>query len=162
NEGGDIIHTMTSDITTLNTVLVTDTYSGWITGFIYDGLIGASPVDGQPVPTGLADSWEIAADGVTYTVKLHEGVKWHDGEDFTADDVIFTYDAALAEDSQSVRKTTIETTLASYEKIDDYTVQFVAKTPNAVFLQEALDQFGIMPKHIWEDVDPIDWPSDSG
>src|SRR5699024_8331124 len=68
----------------------------------------------------------------------------------------------FADDSQSVRKGTIEETLACYEKIDDHTVQFVAKSPNAVFPQDALSQFEIMPKHIWEDVPAGDWPSDPG
>jgi len=162
NQGGEIIHTMTSDIKTLNPTLRTDVYSGWITRMVYDFLFGNSYIDGRPLPTGLADSWEIAEDGVTYTIKLHEGVKWHDGEDFTADDVIHTFDGALAEDSLSVRKATIEESLLSYEKIDDLTVQFVSKTPNAVFLQDALNQFEILPKHIWEGVAARDWPTDPG
>lgn len=161
-QGGQLIHTMTTDIETVNTVLTSDTYSSWIAGFVYDFLIGGSVVDGSEIPTGLADSWEIAEDGVTYTIHLHEGITWHDGEPFTADDVIFTYDMALAEDSQSVRKSTIDLVLASYEKVDDLTVNFVAKQPTAIFLSDALSQFGIMPKHIWEGVEPIDWPSDAG
>ena len=162
NQGGQLIHTMTTDISTVNTVLSSDTYSTWISGFIYDALIGSSVVDGRDVPTGLADSWEIAEDGVTYTIHLREGVKWHDGEPFTADDVIFTFDSALAEDSQSVRKGTVDGVLASYEKVDDLTVKFVALQPTAIFLSDGLGQFGIMPKHIWEDVPPADWPSDAG
>jgi peptide/nickel transport system substrate-binding protein len=162
NQGGQFIQTETTDISTLNTVLTGDVYSAWIAGFIYDGLIGTSPVNGREIPTGLAKSWEIAADGITYTLKLHENVKWHDGEPFTADDVIFTYDMALAEDSQSVRKSTIEDVLASYEKVDDYTVRFVAIEPVAVFLSDALGQFGIMPKHIWEGIPAAEWPADPG
>ncbi len=161
-EGGQLIHVMTTDISTTNTVLTSDTYSGWITGFIYDGLIGASVATGLETPTGLAESWEIAEDGVTYTLNLMQGIKWHDGEDFTADDVIMTFDKALAENSQSVRKATIDEVLESYEKIDDYTVQFKAKFQTALFLTDALSQFGIMPEHIWGDVDPADWPSDAG
>ncbi len=161
-QGGQLIHVMTTDISTVNTVLTSDTYSGWIAGFVYDGLIGASVVDGREIPTGLADGWEIAEDGVTYTIFLKEGIKWHDGEDFTADDVIMTFDKALAEDSQSVRKATIDEVLASYEKVDDYTVKFVAKFQTALFLSDALSQFGIMPEHIWGDVAPADWPSDAG
>jgi len=162
NQGGQLIHSMTTDISTVNTVLVSDTYSSWIAGFIYDGLIGSSVVDGLEVPTGLAESWEIAADGVTYTLNLRQDVKWHDGEQFTADDVIFTFDMALAENSTSVRKGTVDGVLASYEKIDDYTVQFVAKQPTAIFLSDGLSQFGIMPKHIWDGADPADWGSDGG
>jgi peptide/nickel transport system substrate-binding protein len=161
NQGGQLIQTQTTDISTVNTVLSSDAYSTWITGFIFDSLIGASVVDGSYIP-GLADSWEIAEDGITYTLKLHEGVKWHDGQPFTADDVIFTFDMALAENSQSVRKGTVEGVLASYEKVDDYTVRFIAKAPSAIFLSDGLGQFGIMPKHIWQDVDPADWPSDAG
>lgn len=161
-QGGQLIHVMTTDISTVNTVLTSDTYSGWITGFIFDGLIGASVATGLETPTGLAESWEIAEDGMTYTLNLMQGIKWHDGEDFTADDVIMTFDKALAENSQSVRKATIDEVLESYEKIDDYTVKFKAKFQTALFLTDALSQFGIMPEHIWGDVDPADWPSDAG
>ncbi|HVL25797.1 MAG TPA: ABC transporter substrate-binding protein [Thermomicrobiales bacterium] len=162
SQGGQLIHSMTTDISTLNTVLSGDLYSSWVSDFIYEQLVGTSVANGRDVPIGLADSWEIAADGVTYTVKLHEGVKWHDGEPFTADDVIFTFDMALDEKSQSPRKGTIDGTLASYEKVDDLTVKFVAKAPSAIFTSEALSQFGIMPKHIWENVPAADWPSDPG
>src|SRR5699024_7129453 len=112
--GGVIVHTLVSDIQTVNPTLPTDKYSNWITSKIFDGLIGTSRVDGQPRPLGLADGWEIAEDGVTYTIKLHEGVRWHDGEAFTADDVIFTYDMALSEDSLTSKKSIIEENLASY------------------------------------------------
>jgi peptide/nickel transport system substrate-binding protein len=161
-EGGQLIHVMTTDISTVNTVLTSDTYSSWIAGFVYDGLIGASVVDGREIPTGLADGWEVAEDGITYTLFLKEGIKWHDGEDFTADDVIMTFEKALAEDSQSVRKATIDEVLASFEKVDDLTVKFVAKFQTALFLTDALSQFGIMPEHIWGDVAPADWPADAG
>jgi peptide/nickel transport system substrate-binding protein len=69
---------------------------------------------------------------------------------------------ALDENSQSPRKATIEGVLASYEKVDDLTVRFTALAPSAIFPSEALGQFGIMPKHIWEGVPAADWPSDPG
>lgn len=162
NEGGDIIYAQSTDIATLNTVLSTDTYSALVSGLVYDFLIGSSVVNGRPIPTGLAESWEIAADGIAYTLHLRQGIKWHDGEPFTADDVIFTFDIVLAEDSPSVRKGTVDGVLDRYEKVDDYTVTFYAKAPSAIFLTEALGQFGIMPKHIWEGVAPADWSSDPG
>lgn len=160
-QGGQLIQAHSSDIQTLNTVLSGDLYSAWINGFIFDTLIGGSVVDGQTVP-GIADGWDIADDGVTYTVHLHQGVTWHDGEPFTADDVVFTFDMALAEDSLSPRKGTIEESLDSYRKIDEHTVEFTAKFQSAVFVTDVMGQFGIMPKHIWEDVPPADWPSDPG
>jgi peptide/nickel transport system substrate-binding protein len=162
NTGGEIIYQQSTDIGTVNTVLSSDVYSAYITGFIFETLIGASVVDGRDTPTGLADGWEISADGLEYTIFLNPNVTWHDGTPFTADDVVFTFDAALAEDSQSVRKTTIDSVLDRYEKVDDHTVKFYALAPSGIFLTEALGQFGIMPKHIWESVAPVDWPSDGG
>lgn len=162
NMGGDIIHQLSTDIGTVNPVLSTDVYSGYITGQIFESLIGGSVVDGRDIPTGLADGWEISADGIEYTIFLNPNVTFHDGTPLTADDVVFTFDAALAEDSMSVRKGTVESVLDRYEKVDDHTVKFYAKAPSGIFLTEALGQFGIVAKHIWEDVAPIDWPSDGG
>jgi peptide/nickel transport system substrate-binding protein len=159
--GGQIIHTMTTDIATVNPILVSDTYSNWICGFVFEGLVGGSPVDGTDTP-GLADYWEIGADGVTYTFYLTKDAKWHDGQPVTADDVIFSFDAVLAEDSLSVRKSTVEQFLKEYKKIDDYTVQLVAKSPSAVFVANTAGQFQIVPKHIWEGVPFGEWNSDPG
>jgi len=57
---------------------------------IFDGLLDVDE-DGNLVPD-LAESYEISDDGLTYTFKLKEGVKFHDGSDFSADDVYYTYD----------------------------------------------------------------------
>lgn len=162
NQGGQFIYGYSTDIQTTNTVLVDDSYSSLIAGLVFDSLIGFSPVDGANVPTGLVESWEILDDNVTYILHLREGVKWHDGEPFTSEDVVFTFDSCLAEDSQSVRKGTVEPVVESYEAVDDLTVKFVSKGPIAIFLTEGLGQFGIMPKHIWQDVAPADWPTDPG
>ena len=61
---------------------------GEINILIFNGLTGHDG-DNQVVP-GLAKSWEFDEDTCTYTFHLEEGVKWHDGEDFTAEDVKFT------------------------------------------------------------------------
>lgn len=162
NTGGEIIYQQSTDIGTVNPVLSTDVYSSYINGQIFEGLIGGSVIDGSDIPTGLADGWEISADGLEYTIFLNQNVVWHDGTPFTSADVIATFDGALAENSQSVRKVTIDGVLDSYEAVDDYTVKFYAKAPSGIFLTEALGQFGILAAHIWADVDPADWPSDGG
>ena len=59
-----------------------------IGGKIYQGLLTYdSNLNPQP---GLAKSWTVSPDGLTYTFKLQDGVKWHDGKPFTSADVVFT------------------------------------------------------------------------
>src|SRR5260221_10400315 len=55
---------------------------------IFQGLLRYAP-DLTPLPN-LAKSWTVSPDGKTYTFKLQENVKWHDGAPFTADDVVFS------------------------------------------------------------------------
>ena len=58
-------------------------------------LIFSGPHDNQKIAGDLAKSWDISADGLTYTFKLHEGVKFHDGSDFSAADIKATYDRII-------------------------------------------------------------------
>ena len=66
-----------------------------VAGNIYESLLRYDEkLSPQP---SLAKSWEISPDGKVYTFKLQDGVKWHDGKPFTADDVVFTLDKFLRE-----------------------------------------------------------------
>ena len=60
-------------------------------GPMYDNLIRRDPRDGQTIIPDLAWKWDIGKDGKTYTFHLRKGVKFHDGADFTADDVKATF-----------------------------------------------------------------------
>ncbi len=159
--GGQIIHAQTSDISTLNTTISSDLYSSWITGFIFDGLVGGSPIDGTDTP-GLADYWEIGEDGVTYTFYLNQNAAFHDGTPLTSADVEFTFQSVLAEDSLSVRRSTVAATLAELIVVDEHTVQLIAIQPSATFVSDAAGQFGILPKHIWESVPFAEFGADPG
>jgi peptide/nickel transport system substrate-binding protein len=159
--GGQVIVVETTDISTLNPVLVVDVYSGLLSGFIYEGLVGTSAIDGTSVPA-LADYWEVGADGITYTFHLNRKATWHDGRPVTADDVIFTIDSVIDETSLSPRRTTVLNVLESYRKIDDHTVELVAVDRLATFVSETVGQFGIVPKHIWESIPFAEWGSAPG
>ena len=65
-------------------------------GPMYDTLLRRDPRDGQTIIPDLAQRWEVAPDGRKYTFHLRRGVKFHDGADFTADDVKATYDRIIA------------------------------------------------------------------
>ncbi len=117
---------------------------------IYDSLLRYDN-DLNPQP-GLAKSWEISDDGLVYTFHLHEGVKWHDGEPFSADDVVFTADKFLRETHPRFRVSLnyVDTITAP----DPNTVVFQLKEPFGPFLGvfEA-GTMPVVPKHIYEGTD---------
>lgn len=159
--GGDLIQVFTSDITMLNPMLAQDLASRYITGLVYQYLASTNAIDGSYVPN-LADAWEIGSDGLRYRFYLNPDATWHDGEPVTADDVIFSLDIMLDPEGLSPAQGTVSRALASYEKIDDHTVELVSTAPSATFLTDTATNVPIMPKHVWEDVPASEWASDPG
>jgi len=98
---------------------------------VFEGLTRFGP-DGS-VNAGLAESWDISEDGKTYTFKLRSGVKFHDGTDLDATDVVFSLDRARAEDSTNAQKALFEG-IASVEAVDATTVKVTLKAPQGNFL----------------------------
>lgn len=88
--------------------------------------------DGSINP-GLAASWEISEDGLTYTFMLQEGVAFHDGSAMDAEDVKFSLDRARAEDSTNAQKA-LFAGIASVDVIDPLTVAVTLSEPNGNFL----------------------------
>ena len=83
----------TYDPRSLDPALSTDVPTGRAVGYIFDGLVRFTP-DAQVVP-GLARTWEVTPDGITYTFHLRTGVKFHDGRPFTARNVLHTFERVL-------------------------------------------------------------------
>ena len=106
------------------------------------------------VVPALATSWEMSADGLTYTFKLRPGVKFHTTEyfkptrDFNADDVVLTFERQLKKDHPYNKAVSpapeypyfgdmgLDTTIKSVEKVDPLTVRFVLNKPSATFLAD--------------------------
>ncbi|HEV7719225.1 MAG TPA: ABC transporter substrate-binding protein [Arsenicitalea sp.] len=81
----------------------------------------------------LAHSWTISDDGLTYTFKLEGGVRFHDGSDFDAEDVVYTFNRIIAPDSTNSQKALYEP-IASVTAVDPHTVKIVLKHPDGQFL----------------------------
>ncbi|MHB2265529.1 ABC transporter substrate-binding protein [Aliihoeflea sp. PC F10.4] len=98
---------------------------------VFEGLTRIGP-NGEVLPA-LAESWEISEDGLTYTFALHEGVTFHDGAPFTADDVVFSLDRARADDSTNAQKG-LFAAIKSVEATDPATVTVTLSHPQGAFL----------------------------
>jgi peptide/nickel transport system substrate-binding protein len=158
--GGTFLDANTGDIQTIQPLLADDEDSLAVVGLLYDGLVGGDVRTGAPAPTGLADSWEIAPDGITYTFHLNTDARWHDGVDITADDVEFSFDALANPDVGSAYTQSFLDAVASWRVIDADTFEVVAKEPLVTFLNDIATS--IIPKHIWESVPVADWRTDPG
>lgn len=97
---------------------------------IFEGLTKFGP-NGAILPS-LAESWDIEDDGRTYIFYLHDGVKFHDGADFTADDVVFSLNRARAEDSVNAQKV-LFAGIDRVEAVDPVTVRITLSAPDGMF-----------------------------
>src|SRR5215216_5060255 len=95
HEGGTVTIAETADIRTLNALLAYDHPTRYVTNLIFERLVGVSPIDGKPVPQ-LAEFWEVSSDNLVYTFHVNQDARWHDGTDVTAEDVEFSFDAAMS------------------------------------------------------------------
>jgi peptide/nickel transport system substrate-binding protein len=121
-----------------------------VAGNIYESLLRYD-TELEPQPS-LAESWEVSEDGLTYTFDLQDGVTWHDGEPFTAEDVVFSVDEFLRETHPRLRVSLEH--VESVEAPDDDTVVFKLKNPFGPFLGVfEVGTMPIVPKHIYEGTD---------
>lgn len=100
---------------------------------VYDTLVYRDPGNGNFVP-GLAQSWEISADGLIYTFMLRQGVTFHDGEPFNAAAVGANIDRILDPATASQRAAFMLGAFVRYEIVDDYTIRLTLAEPYAPLL----------------------------
>jgi peptide/nickel transport system substrate-binding protein len=158
--GGTFIDSNINDIQTIHPLLADDASSLSVVGKLYDQLVGGDVRTGGPGPNGLADYWEIAPDGRTYTFHLNQDAKWHDGTDITAEDVQFSFDALANLEVGSAYTQSFLDAAESWRVIDEHTFEVVAREPLFTFLYDLVTW--IVPKHIWECVPVADWRTDGG
>ena len=117
---------------------------------IYDTLV--QPGDDLSMEGALAESWEVSADNLTWTFTMREGVTWHNGRAFTAEDVAYSYNTILDPDfgaANSWRFGSVESVTA----VDDMTlaIKVTRPTPNLLVSIGAFKGMAIVPKEIVDD-----------
>ncbi len=149
-EGGTFVIGATGDPQSFNPDYLSDDYLWPIAQNMFNRLVKLT-TDDTVIPD-LAESWEFSDDGLTLTFHLREGVKWHDGVDFTSADVKWTYDTIIAESWN--RSSSLES-VESIECPDDNTVVFHLKSADITIIPK-LGWYGlfILPQHLYEGQDP--------
>lgn len=110
--------------------------------------------DWSAVEPHVAESFTTSDDATTFTFKLRQGMKWSDGQPFTADDVMFWYEDVLKNKELTPAIDplwSVKGEPVTVEKVDDYTVVFEFAAPYATFIDRIADGFGapptLYPKH---------------
>jgi peptide/nickel transport system substrate-binding protein len=157
--GGTLTVRIAHDVTTLNPLFVDkgpgnqDAAAAQVTGLIFSGL---TRLDDQlrPVPD-LAESWDVAPDGLSLTFKLRPGVKWQDGSPLTSADVIWTYNTWLNLTGTTALQYHLRDAVLQIQPASppESTVRFWLKKPYAPILADLAAP--ILPKHLLGDV-PLD------
>jgi len=146
-DGGTLSYGEYGRPATLDPITSNEMISLRITELVFNGLVGIN--EKQEIVPELAERWDMAKDGRTYTFFLRKDITWHarEGEEpkpFTVDDVLFTYRIMMNPKTITPLKVRYEF-IDGIEKIDEYTVRFTLKRPilNAL----AKFSFKIIPKH---------------
>ncbi|MDR0929907.1 MAG: ABC transporter substrate-binding protein [Oscillospiraceae bacterium] len=149
-EGDNVLTVFfTEDPESLEAQMTTEYYAIPLNAF--DRLVECVTVDGQPaIVPGLAKSWDVSEDSLTWTFYLNEGVLFHNGEELKADDVVYTVNRMMNPETMAVNTDffdMIKGAAAFYEDttgtitevegvraLDDYTVEFTLEEPFGPFL----------------------------
>ena len=142
-DGGILREGLSSQPTSLNPILSQNEVDQDLSNLVFSGLLKSDGRGG--LQNDLADSVERSDDGKIWTVKLRQDIFWQDGEQLTADDVIFTIQAIQNQESRSPWRLSWQG--VEVKKFNDFVVIFELKNPFA-FFEEKLKQ-KIIPQHIF-------------
>jgi len=148
--GGRFVVGQVSNPKTFNAMMANEVSSNDINNLTYSSLVGFNN-ETQQVEPGLAKSWEVAPDGLTWTFHLRKGAAFSDGHPMTAADVLFSFQMALDPALHPSVQDLLKVGGKFYEVSapDDYTFVVKAPQPTAVLI-ETVGAVRIMPRHVLE------------
>lgn len=120
------------------------------TDFIYEPLVIFNEMHGNKPVMRLAENFSMSDDLLSVTFDIRKGVKWSDGEAFTADDVVFSYQ--LLKDKPELDQRGINKWISKVEKTNDYQVVFRLTEANSNVPYE-ISLVSVVPEHIWKQVE---------
>ncbi len=126
----------TNEIRTLDPAQINQVLQFQIASNVLSGLTHINP--DLTAEGDLATDWEVSEDGLEWTFHLRQGVTFHNGDPFTADDVIFTYNRS--KDPEKSIHSRVLANVADVQKVDDYTVKIILSKPQASLLVKTLER----------------------
>jgi peptide/nickel transport system substrate-binding protein len=156
---GDI---SSSNLTTVNPMFANNFPTQDIVFQIFEQVVGLYPKGGAVFVPQLADSYEIAEDGKTYTFHLNPNATFHDGTPATAHDLEFTCDTVKNEASGIQYTQSFNDTIGSYRAVDDHTFEVVTSDVMAQIVFFPNFFAPVIARHVWESVPVENWLSDPG
>ena len=144
--GDTYVEALQGNISGLIPNVLTDGPSFEVAALLYNGLVKYDK--DLILKPELAESWQYSRDCLDLTFKLRRDVRWHDGQPFTAEDVVFTYETMISPRTPTAYGGDFKS-VDSVKAVDPYTVHVRYKQPNA----KALQSWGIwmLPKHLLEE-----------
>jgi glutathione transport system substrate-binding protein len=137
----DVVAAVASTFTTMDPYDANDTLSQAVVKSFYQGLFGFDK-DMKMVPV-LAESWQASKDGLTYTVKLKKGIKFHDGTDFNAEAVKVNFDRVTNPENK-LKRFVLYKNIAKTEVVDPTTVKFTLHEPFSPFINSLAHPSGVI------------------
>ena len=136
---------------TINPFSYTDVYAAEVHSYTLESLCDRN-IETYEWQPRLAKSWDEAKDGKSITFTLRDGIKWHDGKPFTAEDIKFTFDAIMDKDNtyKTARLKPYYENIGSVEILAPNKVKFNIKTVYFGNFSTAAGM-SIVPKHIYSD-----------
>ncbi|MBA2668180.1 MAG: hypothetical protein H0U69_14215 [Trueperaceae bacterium] len=153
-QGGIVQIPLATTPGSLNPILPSELASAIINWTMFSPLTAVNPWTNEVEPY-LAESYDANDDLTVWTFYLHQGVTWHDGEPFTAEDVKFTFDAIR--DPETAATTAPDfARVTDVEVVDDHTVRVTLSASDGFFADRlSLGGNEIIPKHVLEGFDSL-------
>ncbi len=137
----DVVFAVASTFTTTDPYDANDTLSQAMAKSFYEGLFGFDK-DMKLIPV-LAESYTASNDGLTYTIKLKQGIKFQDGTDFNAEAVKVNFDR-VTDPANKLKRYGLYSIIAKTEAVDDYTARITLKEPFSAFINDLAHPSGVM------------------
>lgn len=150
-QGGTLTVRLPNEPSTLNRLIASET---WLERMVRPGVTETLlRIDGEdqpayPLRPCLAETYEESSDHLVYTFHLRHGVVFHDGQPFTARDVVVTFDKLMDPKLHAQPLRSLLEGLTSWKALDDFTVRFTFKAPNYLALRQLATSIPIYPSGV--------------